>query len=527
MAGWGAGQVAGLPARWWRSSLPLRVVVTAVAGSLVVLLLAGFVLMEQATSGIVAGMKDQSAAEASEALDYVEQDLRTAGAGQSSSETLARVAVQAVQRGSVGDQYHVVLQGPVSDVLTPDLDASSVPAELRLAVQTGETGVLHITPTEVRYLDGTPSQPGMVVGSTVVAPGGTRYPIYFIFPMTREVATLAVLRRAALTTGGIVLVVMGVLGYALARQTLAPLRAARLAAETLASGRLTDRMPIRGTDDLARLAVSMNHMAHQLQQRIRQLEDLSRVQQRFVSDVSHELRTPLTTVRMAADLLYDAHEDFPPLESRSAVLMRTELDRFEALLSDLLEISRFDAGAVDLVLDEVDVAELVANEVEALRPLAETGGSELIIHSDAPAIIEGDARRISRVLRNLISNAIEHGERKPIDITVGQSTSAVAVTVRDHGVGFTAVEAQQVFHRFWRADPARTRRIGGTGLGLAISLEDVHLHQGWLNAWGRPGMGAQFRVTLPRDQSSPLLASPLPMVPADTGGPRTSLEVGS
>ena len=256
-------------------------------------------------------------------------------------------------------------------------------------------------------------------------------------------------------------------------------------------------MRVRGQDDLARLATSMNYMASELQKQIHTLEDLSAIQQQFVSDVSHELRTPLTTVRMAAEVLHEARDEFDPVTARSAELLQTELDRFEALLTDLLEISRFDAGVAVLSTEEVDLRDLVRRVVDAHARFAETTGTQIQIHAGRqPCTAEVDARRIERILRNLLVNAIEHGEGRPIDIFVEGDDAAVAVAVRDHGVGFEAVQSKQVFHRFWRGDPPRARTVGGTGLGLAISMEDANLHGGWLTAWGRPGMGAQFRLTL-------------------------------
>ena len=103
----------------------------------------------------------------------------------------------------------------------------------------------------------------------------------------------------------------------------------------------------------------------------------------------------------------------------------------------------------------------------------------------------------------------------------------MAVAVRDHGVGFEAGQAKQVFHRFWRADPARARTVGGTGLGLAISMEDANLHKGWLTAWGRPGMGAQFRLTVPRIAGGVIESSPLPLVPRDLVLPALPIEAGT
>ena len=229
---------------------------------------------------------------------------------------------------------------------------------------------------------------------------------------------LAVLQTAVVSTGAILVVLLTFIAALVARQVVVPIRAARRAAESLASGNLDDRMKVRGRDDLARLATSMNYMASELQKQISQLEELSRVQQRFVSDVSHELRTPLTTVRMAAEVLYETREDFDPIAARSAELLQTELDRFEALLTDLLEISRFDAGAAVLVAERGRPARRGRSRGRrASEQLARTSGSVIRVHAPEPGYAEVDARRIERVLRNLLVNAIEHGEGRPIDIT--------------------------------------------------------------------------------------------------------------
>ncbi len=496
------------PVRVW-GSLSVRVVATSLIGSITVLLVGGFLLLQQASLGLRQGKVASSTAEASAALDFIEQAFRNAAPGQATAaDTLTKVAVEAVQRGAIA-QYHVVVEGPVSDVLTAGLQVSSVPPALRATVRTAAAGTLtepqlFVTETLVTYDDGRPSVPGLVVGATAIASGSIRYPVYFVFPMTQEASTLAILQQALATTGLGVLAALAAVAYVVARQVSVPVRDARQAAERLASGELSERMPVRGRDDLARLAISMNLMASELQRRIRELEELSRLQQRFVSDVSHELRTPLTTIRLAADLLYESRDDFPPLEQRSAVLMRRELDRFEALLADLLEISRFDAGAAVLNVDDVDVVDLIRNEIDSLATLADSRGSEIRVHSSGPEVAEVDARRVCRVVRNLVTNAIEHGESKPIEVYVAGDADALAITVRDHGIGFKPEDAANVFGRFWRADPARSRVVGGTGLGLAIAQEDVHLHHGHISAWGKPGQGAQFRVALPRKHGESL-----------------------
>jgi two-component system sensor histidine kinase MtrB len=506
---------------WWRS-LPLRVIASVFVASVLVLVLGGFLLMQQATAGVLKGKQEVARSQARQAVNDAQQTLNAAdltGDDTNADQLLVDLAISFVNRSGGNEQFEVVLLTPGQSI-SGDVAVSSIPPALVTGVE--QSNDLLITPTTVNYRNGQPSVPGLAAGATLTLPGSGRNQMYLVFPLTQEVATLKVVRNAVVTTGAILLILLTFIAALVSRQVVTPVRAARRAAESLASGNLHDRMQVRGSDDLARLATSMNYMASELQKQINTLEELSAVQQRFVSDVSHELRTPLTTVRMAAEVLHDAREDFDPIAARSAELLQNELDRFEALLTDLLEISRFDAGAAELALSTVDLRSVVARVVAAARPLAEKNRTTVVVHESGPATAEVDVRRIERILRNLLVNAIEHSEARPIQIFVEADEHAVAVAVRDHGIGFEANQAKQVFHRFWRADPARARTVGGTGLGLSIAMEDANLHAGWLTAWGRPGQGAQFRLTLPRVAGGILETSPLPMVPRDflgaTGG---------
>jgi two-component system sensor histidine kinase MtrB len=221
---------------------------------------------------------------------------------------------------------------------------------------------------------------------------------------------------------------------------------------------------------------------------------------------------------MAGDVLHDARDRFDPPTARAAELLQNELDRFEMLLSDLLEISRFDAGAAVLDLEDVNLVDLAHRVVESTRPLADRRGIEVVVRAaDQPCVAEVDPRRVERIVRNLITNAIDYADSADVVVLVASNDEATALAVRDHGVGLRPGDAAMVFNRFWRADPARARTTGGTGLGLSISLEDAHLHGGWLQAWGEPGGGAQFRLTLPRRAGDRIGTSPLPLVPLDAG----------
>jgi two-component system sensor histidine kinase MtrB len=361
--------------------------------------------------------------------------------------------------------------------------------------------------------DGGAKRPYLVYGTRV--PAGVHVELYYFFPLDDEVGAADRVRTTVLVTGVALVVLLALVARLVTSLVVRPVRIAARTAQRLSAGLLDQRMEVRGEDDLAQLAASFNQMAANLQRQIVRLEEMSRLQRRFTSDVSHELRTPLTTVRMAADLIHASREDFDPAVSRSAELLHAELDRFEGLLTDLLEISRFDAGFAMLEAEPTNLVPVVRRVVDRLASLAQRAGSTVLVQvPDAPVIAEVDPRRVERVLRNLIGNAVEHGEGKPVRVTLGADESAVAVTVRDHGVGLQPGEDKLVFNRFWRADQSRARQTGGTGLGLSISLEDARLHGGWLESWGAPGQGAQFRLTLPARAGDRLTGSPLPLVPA-------------
>jgi two-component system, OmpR family, sensor histidine kinase MtrB len=495
----------------WRRSLRMRVVGSTVIASALVVGLFVSLLVGQVGRGLVAAKTRSALVEASTGLQAARGDVERAGAtGQAASVAVLEDVVQRLSdRGATGDLYTVVLAGPddSTSFTSPGLRPADVPAALRDRLQS-EPGPLYVF-APVPGPGG--NDTGLVVGSTLGVPALGQYRLYHLFPLDAERQTLSLVRRTAAVAGSLLVLLVALVALLVTRQVVSPVRMAARTAERLAAGRLEERMRVSGEDELARLASSFNSMAEALQSQIRQLEDLSRVQRRFVSDVSHELRTPLTTVRMAADVLFAGRTRFPPEVARSAELLQDELDRFEALLADLLEISRYDAGAAALDAAPLDVVRLLDRAVAAAAPLAERKGSAIDLSGvpAGPVVVEADAVRLERVLRNLLVNAVEHGEGRPVEVTVASDDDAVAVLVRDHGVGLQPGQAGMVFTRFWRADPSRARSTGGTGLGLAISLEDVRLHGGWLQAAGMPGEGAAFLVTLPARAGRPLGDGPL------------------
>jgi two-component system, OmpR family, sensor histidine kinase MtrB len=505
----------------WRRSLLLRVTVTTLILSMVVMTVLGFLLLSRVTTGLLDSAERTAVTEASAGLADAQRISVAATSGTSAASPASvvdTIVASLAARAGTPPQYEVLLLAGETSGAAPErgtnlVSDTSVPPALRETVLLTERQSW--TYTEIRYLDGR-SAPGLVVGAPLAITDVGTYELYYLFPLTNEESTLDLVRSTVIGTGILLVVLLGAVAAIVTRQVVAPVRSAARVAEQFSEGHLRERMTVRGEDDLARLAMAFNDMAASLEQQIHRLEELSAVQQRFVSDVSHELRTPLTTIRMAADLLFESRGELDPPTARSAELLQNQLDRFENLLGDLLEISRYDAGAALLDLETVDLASLVRRAVDSARPLADRRGSEMTVTALIdPCPVECDPRRVDRILRNLLDNAVEHGEGEPIDITVAGDGGAVAVTVRDHGVGLTDADIAHVFDRFWRADPARARTTGGTGLGLSIAREDTRLHAGWLEAWGSPGQGACFRLTLPCRAEVTLESSPLPLVPED------------
>ncbi len=411
---------------------------------------------------------------------------------------------------------------PAEAVARPDTSALRIVrspelADLRARVSGARQGEGRITAQYVTVgVDGGPPRRFIAFGTPVATFGG-QLELYYLFPLDDQVAQVNLVRTTLLLTNVTLVALLALLAAMMTRMVVRPVRVAARTAQRLSAGLLDQRMEAHGEDDLARLAAAFNQMAANLQRQIVRLEDMSRVQRRFTSDVSHELRTPLTTVRMAADMIFSARGEFEPAVARSAELLQNELVRFVGLLADLLVISRFDAGFAALDAEPTDLAPIVVGVVDRLRSVAERAGSPVEIDIPShPVIVEIDARRVERILRNLVGNALEHGEGRPVTITVAATEAAVSVAVRDRGVGLKPGEEKLVFNRFWRADPSRARQTGGTGLGLSISLEDARLHGGWLEAWGAPGRGAQFRLTLPVRAGDRLSEAPLPLKPDDT-----------
>ncbi len=509
--------------RRWRRSLQMRMVSYTLIASSILVSIFGVVVATRIQDGVLQSRLNAATAQLEAGQAYAQDQL---GAFSRSDDSDLPHSMQAVADnlsqlyGSGGDSGVVIF---ASGALSPlgfvasglDGAAAKVSPDLRDRVA-GDGVRAHQFVSLPRTVVGgkhVPPRPAMVVGTPVNVSIGL-FELYYVLPLDHEAASADLVRNTVIITGIALVVLLAVMAALVTRLVVSPVRDAARTAQRLSAGLLDQRMAVRGEDDLAMLAASFNQMAINLQRQIVRLEEMSRLQRRFTSDVSHELRTPLTTVRMAADLLYTSRDELDPLMARSAELLNAELDRFEELLTDLLEISRFDAGFAVLDAEPTDLVAIVERVADRLSTLAERVDVAVRLDlPDTPVVAEVDARRVERVLRNLVGNAIEHGEGKPVIVALASDDSAAAITVRDFGVGLKPGEEKLVFNRFWRADPSRARQTGGTGLGLSISLEDARLHGGWLDAWGEAGYGAQFRLVLPLRAGVRLISAPLPLAP--------------
>jgi two-component system sensor histidine kinase MtrB len=386
-----------------------------------------------------------------------------------------------------------------------------VPKDLREEISTSENLAHRFAP--LTYRAGITID-ALYVGQRVTIPASGEYEMFLVFTLVNQGATLDLVQNSLLFTGIVLLLLIGLITYLVVRQVVRPVRDAARVASLFTQGDFTQRLQIKSSDEIATLGTAFNEMAASIEAQIGRLENLSKVQQRFVSDVSHELRTPLTTLRMASDVIYAQRDGFDPVVARSAELLIAQIDRFERLLQELLEVSRFDAEVAVLEPTDFELTALVRRCVADLGVNLEGSDSQVsLIAPPYPVHIRADFRRVERIMRNLISNALDHSDGKPIEIECVETGTDVAISVRDHGEGMEPASLIRVFDRFWRADPSRARTRGGTGLGLSIALEDARLHHGELDAWGAVGDGANFVLTLPRIAGNQIVARPLPVNP--------------
>jgi two-component system sensor histidine kinase MtrB len=505
-----------------RNSLAIKVIFSTVLLSLVVTGITGSVLNTQLSAGVKDVNLSSALVEARSTIFTAEYRFLLAQGEKDSvvQKVVDDVISSATTLTSNENAREVVfLRSPGNtrennyEIASNLLDPASIPSTLSERVRKNPDPVYQYT--NMIYLTGTKIK-GLAIGQKVQIPNAGQYEMYIIFSLANQEKTLDLISRSLFLGGFILLLLVALITWLVVRQVVSPVREAAMIATEFTAGDFRKRLKVESQDEISTLGLAFNDMAESIEKQIARLENLSRVQQRFVSDVSHELRTPLTTLRMASEVIYSTKETFDPIVARSAELLVAQLDRFEKLLEDLLEVSRFDAEVAVLEAVDFDMVQLVQRCADDLGLVAKERKTQIYVNSTEPVImIKADIRRVERILRNLLANAIDHSEELQIDVRIVASDHDVAVGVRDYGIGLDENALTRVFDRFWRADPSRARTRGGTGLGLSIALEDARLHNGELEAWGRPGRGSHFVVTLPRNTWESIEARLIKLQPED------------
>lgn len=478
--------------------------------STVVMLLLAYALVSVLTQRLVRQKEDAAFQELDRARATVEQQIDATGTANSVQVRINSARASLGQLSSELNDHQETYEAVVvvdndDGTFTTSPEGFRIPEEMRTLVSDGNIAQQY---TSIDRIEGE-TYNALLVGTPIDSDIPDTQ-VYLVLSMESEEATMALMRGLLSAAGVVVVVLLVGIAWLATQQVIVPIRSASRIAQRLAAGHLRERMVVNSDDEMGRLAASFNDMADKLSKQITQLEEYGDLQRQFTSDVSHELRTPLTTVRMAADLIAADSDSMELHTRRASELMIRELDRFEELLADLLEISRHDAGVADLSAASLDVRSCVDSAMAQVVHLAEELDVDVQINMPAePVTIEADSRRIERILRNLLANAIDHSEGKPVVVDMVANEEAVGIAVTDSGVGLKDGQEELVFNRFWRADASRKRHSGGTGLGLAIAREDAVLHGGTLDAIGYLGVGSRFRLIVPRVPNTPIESEPI------------------
>ncbi len=503
----------------WVGSLRLRMTAVSVGLSLVAVAAIGGFLSYTIERNLFESRRNEIVAETKSVLGTVQSQFDSAINSENvssieSANSNAQAAIRATTN-SPGLIGYAILRAPGQTTDQTMTSSSSigfpltvVSESLRDAIHNDRTNVYY---QSVEVPDGSP---GIVAGANLNVPIAGRYDLFLVYDLADVQANLAFVQSALIAGELFFVAITGLIVWLVTTRSIQPIMTTAATAERFAAGNLDERIEVEGTDVSAKLAESFNRMAESISGQINRLATLSTLQQQFVSDVSHELRTPLTTIKLAGSMLFKQRNTFDKDSARAAELLNRQIETFEELLAELIELSRFDAGAAKLELEPVSPATLAQSCIDEIAPLSREQGSTVTLFAPGghkPADL--DSRRVRRILHNFLVNALDHGEGGPIEVWVDSTASAVSFAVRDHGIGMSSVDAERVFDRFWRADPSRQRQSGGTGLGLAIALGYAKLHGGVIDVWTEPNRGACFRLTIPLggavDPISPLGLPPI------------------
>jgi two-component system sensor histidine kinase MtrB len=457
--------------------LRFRLVVAFALVAVVSALSTGALAFREARTGVLQQSQDAVIKEFRDSVDKLAPDIPAASDPSSQAGLQGLVDEVATSSQSQGWRVLATYRGRrASSVAGDSFDELS--PELRRQVGTQAAAVFQ------RVNRG--GQPVLVVGMPVtyrtensgfMLSGLT---LYLVVPQNTEQAYVKAMITAIEHATLSELCVAVLLALLAASGVLRPVRALRRATRRMAEGHLDIRLAVNGSDELADLSRSFNDTAAALERSVTELRRLEAQARRFVADVSHELRTPLAAMSAVTDVL----DDEAPM-------------RLSRLVNDLMEISRFDAGAAELNLDEIDMAESVR------RTLASRGWLRQVeTRLPAPGLLRTrvDPRRLDVVVANLVGNALRHGA-PPVVVSVSVRDERprrawAVIEVADSGPGITETDMPHIFERFYKADSTRTRSES-SGLGLAITAENVTLHGGRIRARNRQGGGSVFTVEFP------------------------------
>jgi two-component system sensor histidine kinase MtrB len=472
--------------------LRTRLVVAFVLVAVVSALSTGALAFREARTGVLQQSQDAVIREFRDSVDALAPGI-PAQPGQAAMDSL----VNQVARANQSQRWQVLATYGGHRAASGGLDAFA-----RLTPAIIES--VRTQPAAVFQRVGSDDGPFLVVGLPVAYRNDRSGPetlsglvMYLVVPQDTEQAYVQAMITAIKDAALWAVVLAVVLALFAARGVLRPVRALRRATRRMAEGHLDVRLAVNGSDELADLSRSFNDTAAALERSVTELRRLEAQARRFVADVSHELRTPLAAMSSVTDVLDEGAGRLDPETATAVGLISEETVRLARLVEDLMEVSRFDAGAARLNPDEIDLAESVR------RTLASRGWADRVdTRLPMPGALRArvDPRRLDVVVANLVGNALKHGA-PPVVLSLhaagGPSTGAWAVIeVRDAGPGIPEAALPHIFERFYKADSSRSRSES-SGLGLAITVENVRLHGGRITARNGAGGGSVFTVELP------------------------------
>lgn len=489
-------------------SLQARTVAFVVFMALLVAVVFSVVSMVSVRSSLVEQVTAQSRSDFSNLVGKAQVSLDSSDISANSQyQRLVNDLASTLQKDGASNLIGIYIWGRSTSsndlipVSTEPTYVSVVSSDIRSSVASTRNTTVFYQPVDLLNYSNQ-SVPGAVLGTRLQFGAVGDLEIFAVYSYENQQQSLTQIQISLLVVCLMLSVMMGLMIWMVMRRIIRPVERVAQAAETLASGELDARVVVNRSDEIGTLQRSFNGMADSLNQKIGELEAAGASQRRFVSDVSHELRTPVTTMRMASDLLESRKNSFDSSTKRTVELLSGQIGRFQEMLADLLEISRYDAGYTSLDFADIDVCEVVQTAVEQVQSIASAKGVALDVCLPAePVYAHIDARRITRIIRNLLVNGIDFADARPIEVRVAVNSIAVVFSVRDYGIGIEQEQLEHIFDRFWRADPSRSRTTGGSGLGLSIALADAQVHGGSIQVHSCLGLGTWFLVSVPREST--------------------------